>query len=163
MKFFLLKPVKAKEQVSHYDKCYRENTDPHQHSGNTLRFQIDKEVRIDQGGGGSGDQNRRIELQNNCLNHEEDHISKRERGRCDGVIPFALLALVKQEPVSDVHNRKHNMGQKAANAPVCLRIAAFCAGKHDVEHQKCQQNSQNSDKLQHRSSGNIAVHHDVGT
>ena len=40
------------------------------------------------------------------------------------------------EPIRYIHNRKNNVEQKAANSPVCLRIATFSACKHDVKYEE---------------------------
>ena len=75
IKYFLLEPVQAKEQVSNSDKRHRKNADPHKNAGNTLRIKINKEVRVDEGCGCSRNQNRRIKLQDECLNKKENYIS----------------------------------------------------------------------------------------
>jgi hypothetical protein len=46
---------------------------------------------------------------------------------------------------------------ETANTPVCLRIAALSTRKHNVEYKEGQKNSEQSDKLQQRSGGNVAV------
>ena len=64
---FLSQPVKSEERESDRNKCSRKNANPHKNTGNTLRIQIYKEVGIDQGGGRSGNQNRRVKFQNDRL------------------------------------------------------------------------------------------------
>ena len=64
---FLIQSVKSVEHKANCNECYRKNADPHKHAGNALGLQIHEEIGIDQGGGGSGDQNGRIELQNDSL------------------------------------------------------------------------------------------------
>ena len=149
--------VQPEEQESDNDECCGEDTDPHKNAGNTLRIKIDKEVRVDKGGGGRRNQNRGVKLQNDRLNQQEDHISKGEGDGNEGIIPLALFALVEQEPVCNVHDGQHHMGQKAADAPVCLRITACSACEHNVKDEEGQKNSKHTDKLQKGGGRNIAV------
>ena len=51
----LSQPVKAKEQISDQNKRSRQDTDPHQNTGDTLGIQIHEEIRIDQRSVGAGD------------------------------------------------------------------------------------------------------------
>ena len=149
--------IQSEEQESNRDKCRRKNADPHQYTGDTLGFQVHKEVGINQRRGGSGNQNRRIKLQNDCLNQEKCHVSKGEHGGSDGIIPLCLFTLIEQKPVCNEHNRKYDMEAQAADAPVRLGIAAFCSGKHNVEHKEGEQNAKYSNKFQHGGRRNVAV------
>ena len=91
----LPQPVKPQEDEAHCDKRSGKNADPHQNTGNTLCIQIHKEIRIDQRSGGSGDENRRVELQNNCLDQKKCHVSKGKRGGSEGIVPLGLFALIE--------------------------------------------------------------------
>jgi hypothetical protein len=46
---------------------------------------------------------------------------------------------------------------KTSDSPVCLRITAFCTGKHNVEYKESEQNAKHSNKLQNGSSRNETV------
>ena len=155
--FFFSDAVQAEEQVSYRNKCYGKNADPHQNAGYALGFQVYKEVGIDQRGGCGGYQNGSVELQNDCLNQEEDNVSKGECGGSEGIIPLSLFPLIEQKPVNNVQNGKRNMENQAAHTPVCLGITAFRTGQHDVEYQEGQQNAKHTDELEDRHSRNIAV------
>ena len=155
--FFLSNVVQAVEQVSYRNECYGKNADPHQNAGYTQGFQIYKEVGIDQRGGCGRNQNRSVELQNDCLNQEEDNVSKGECGGSEGIIPLSLFPLIEQKPVNNVQNGKRNMENQAAHTPVGLGVTAFRTGQHDVEHQEGQQNGQHADELQHGCGGDVAV------
>ena len=154
---FLPQLIKAKEQVSHSGKGHRENRDPHQDTGDTLGIQIHEEVGIDQGGSGSGNQNRGIKSQNNRLDQQEDHVGNGETDGGDGVIPLTLSALTEQEPVGNVQNGQGNVEQKASDSPVELRIAAFGPRQHNVEHKEGQQDAEHTDELQHGGNRYVAV------
>ena len=99
---FLSNPVQAEEQEANSHKGNEQNADPHQNTGNTLGIQIYKKIRIDQGGSGSGDQNGGVELQNGCLDQQEQNVSKGEGNGCEGVIPLSLFPLIEQKPVNNV-------------------------------------------------------------
>ncbi len=157
IKFFLSKLIETEEQETYNNKGNRKDTDPHKHATNTLRIKIYKEVRVDKGCGCGRNQNRRVKLQDDCLDKQENYVSKRERNGSNRIIPLSFFALVEQKPVCYVHNGKHNMEAQATNSPVGLRIAAFCACEHNVKHEEGKQNAKHSDKLQNRSSRNKAV------
>jgi hypothetical protein len=46
---------------------------------------------------------------------------------------------------------------QAADTPVCLGIAAFCAREHNIKNKEGQKNAKHSDKFQKGCSGNEAV------
>ncbi len=156
-RFLLSQPIKPKEGKSNRSKYHAKNADPHKNARGTLRIKIYKEIRIDERRACGGDQNGGNKLQNDRLDKKEYCVYKRKRDRSEGIIPLHFLALVKQEPVGYVENGKHDVEAQAANTPVCLGIAPFCAGKHNVEYKEGQKNAKHADKFQHWRGRNVAI------
>ena len=48
LSLFLSQLIQSEEQETNRHKCRGKNTDPHQDTGNALRIQIDKEIRIEE-------------------------------------------------------------------------------------------------------------------
>ena len=122
-----------------------------------MRFDIQKEIGIDQGSRCGGDKDRGVKSQNCRLSEYENYVYKREANRNDGVIPLGLFSFIEQKPVGYVHNGENDVEAKAADAPIELRIATGRACEHNVEHKECEQNTEHTDKLQHGCRGDVAV------
>lgn len=133
---FFSKSVKTKEAKANRNKYRGKNGDPHQNTGYPLRIKVHKEVGVDQNSRSGRGQNGGVEFQNSCVDQEEHRICKRKACGSDGIIPLALLALIEQEPIGNIHDRQDHVEGQAANAPVELRIASLCPCKHNAKAKK---------------------------
>ena len=157
LSLFLTDPIKAEEHKSNRDKYYGKNTDPHKNARNAVRVKVYKEIGVNKRGGRGRNKDRRIKLQDNCLNKKEDRIGKRERNGSDGIVPLRFLALVEQEEIQDIHNGKNDVEQKTTDAPVELRITSCRACEHNVKDKEGKQNAEHTDKLQKRRRRNCTI------
>ena len=155
--FLLTKLIKPEENESDSNECDGKDSDPHKHTANTLCINVYKKVGIDERSGSGGNENGCIKLKDKSLNKKENNVSKGECDGSDGIDELALLTLVEEEPIKYVHDRKNYVEKKATDAPVCLRITALGTCEHNVEHEEGEKDSEHTDELDERYSGNVAI------
>ena len=75
---FLSKSVKTEENISNGNKSNKKDKDPSQNSADSLGFEVNEKIGINQRGGCSGNQDRGIKTHYCCLNKDKNNVGNGE-------------------------------------------------------------------------------------